>query len=274
MADAPVIEAPKVETPVVVEKAPESDLITKVTQFKRKETPPEGDTYKDFADIPDPKAREIAINRDKQRQADYTRKTQELAQQRKELEEKQKPQKWSAERIQNELLNDQEFLNAAQQISQNPPNSGLTDQEFSALTEGEKKEIASLKSEVTQLKQSNLRTSIQAEVSQTDAQLRAKYADYDPNEINSSTEALGKMNLSNIREYVYKATLHDQHVKDAYELGRQEALQFNREKIGAISPDGVNTNANDSAPAKNKGESDTAYFVRLAQARAAQFRKK
>lgn len=269
-----------IETPIVVEKVLEPDLITKVTQYKKPVPVVQSDTYKDFDEITDPKAKEIAINRDKARQADYTRKTQELAVQRKELEEfKEKSKNWTADRIQQELLNNPQFLQEAQKIvpQQNPPNSGLTNEEFSTLTDGEKAKLArvdSLENQVNQLTQSNLQARVNNEIVQTDAQLTTKYADYNPGEINSASQSLANMTLSGVREYIYKATRHDEHVAAAYELGKQEALQLNKEKASAIGLSGFDANANDSPMPKNKGESDTAFFVRLAQARLAQSRRK
>lgn len=255
------------------------DLITKVAQFKKPVTTVQDNTYKDFDEITDVKAKEIAINRDKARQADYTRKTQELAQQKKEFEDfKEKSKNWTTERIQRELLENPQFLQTAQQLQgQNPPNSGLTDEQFSTLTESEKAKLAqvdSMKSQIDQLTQSNLQARINVEIAQTDAQLTNKFSDYNPVEINSATETLGKMNLSNIREYVYKATKHDEHVAAAYELGKQEALQFNKEKQSAIGLNGFETSESTGALPRNKGESDQAWMARNALNRLSQYRKK
>lgn len=261
----------------VVQEPVTADLITRVSQVKAEAPASTETTFKEFDDIKDPAAKDIAIARDKQRQADYTRKTQELAVQRKEYEQKMaEMQNWSPDRIQRELLNNPQFLAAAQQIQaqQNPPNSGLTDEQYSALTEGEKRELNLLKSEINQLKQSNSQNAIRAEISNRDAQLTQRFADYNPVEINRAYESLANLSPAEVREHIYKATLHDAHVKAAYEMGRQEGRGINQEKIGAISTTGTTTITNDGVPTRNAGEKSEAFFLRLAQFRQEQHRKK
>lgn len=275
----PVVEEAPVAAPIVLPVAvvtPEPDLITKVSQFKKPVAAPrpEGSfDAKDIDKITDPVAREYVERLQKSLVGDYTKKTQAIAEEKKRLEE---TKRWTPERIQQELLNNQEFLSAAQQIqaTQNPPNSGLTDEQFSSLTDKEKAEIASLKSELTSLKQNNVQATIRAEITQTDAQLRSKFADYNPVEIDRATQELAGMTLSGIREYVYKAQFHDEHVKAAYEMGKEDGRGITQNKIGGMSQEGMASTSNDVAPIKNKGESDQAFFVRIAKARLEQSRRK
>lgn len=177
---------PEAPAPVV-----EMDLISKVAEFRKSQpvaAPVQSQTdgafnYNEIENIKDPVAKEIAIKAYKSLQGDYTRKTQELAEQRKSLESKMQETKgWTAQRIQQELLNNPEFLQAAQEIAQvqNPANSGLTDEQFSALTDSEKAQLSSLKSEINQLKQTNANAAFMAAVSQEDARLQARYTDYNP----------------------------------------------------------------------------------------------
>ncbi len=272
---APVDQAPVVQTPP---PTPEPDLTTKIAQFKQASAKPAtttstiADTYKDFEDIKDPIAKEVAINRDKQRQADYTRKTQELAQQRKEMELKlAEMQNWTPERIQRELNNPQ-FVQSAQAYAQmqNPPNSGLTDEQFSALTPQEKAEIGTLKSEINSLKQVNY----QAIVAQRDSQLQTRYPDYNPTQIDSVIRELAQMNPLDIREHVYKSIKHDEDVAAAYELGRQEARNLNQTKINAITPSGNFSTTNDDGPIREKGDTDQMWFVKRANWRLEQFKNR
>src|ERR1043165_3233507 len=107
--DVPTL-APVVETPVIPNPAPvvnEPDLMTKITQFKKPvETTNVAFDYKEIEGIKDQVAKEIAIKAYKSMQSDYTKKTQEIAEQRKSFEQKlQEAQTWSPERIQKELLN-------------------------------------------------------------------------------------------------------------------------------------------------------------------------
>lgn len=279
-----VVESVQAQVPIasvvdtLIPNVPEVDIVAKVSQIKKPDPQNSAETYKEFDEIKDPVAKQVAIDRDKKRQADYTRKTQELAEQRRSLESKFKEVKtWTPQRIQQELLNNPEFLQAAQQIAgnQNPPNSGLTDEQFSALTDKEKQEFATLKSELSQMKQSNIQATIRSEIAQKDAHLQSKFGDYNPSQIDEATQKLATMNLANIREYVYKAQFHDEHVQAAYEMGKQDGRGLTQDKINAISPAStMNATNNDGIPTKEKGESDQAFFLRLGQFRLAQSKKR
>lgn len=278
----PVVVATPVVAPVVAEPVAQVDLMSRVAAFKAPVVPDQNlensfFDYKEIEAIQDPVAKAIAEKAYKSMQSGFTKKTQDIAEQKRQFEQKvQEMQNWSPERIQQELLNNPQFVQAAQQIAanQNPPNSGLTDEEFSALTPTEKKELASLKSEINQLKQTNHNTAIQAQITQKDAQLLSKYPDYNPSMVNEATNRLASLTLPEIREYVYKAQLHDDHVKAAYELGRSEKQTLNQEKINAVSATGITANNTNEVPVKNKGEKDQDFFVRLAQFRLSQHKQK
>ena len=251
----------------------EPDLLTKVTQYKSVEpqTPaPDnqvdiGFDYKEIESIADPKAKEIAIKAYKSMQSGATKKYQEIAQIRKDLEVKlQNETNWTPERIQKELNNPQ-FIQAAQKVAetmQNPQNSGLTNEEFSALSDREKAEIVMLKNEVNSLKQANNH----AFISQHDAQLKSKYSDYDAKVIDDTLAKLATAQPHELREWIYKAVLHDTHVKNAYEMAKQEKLQLNQERVNGLSPTGLNANTND-AFVREKNESPQQFLQRIMQGR-------
>lgn len=278
---APVV-TPVVTAPVVVAPAPvpEPDLITKVTQFKRQEpvkTPPDvmvdiGFDYKELEAIKDPVAKEIAMKAYKSMQGGVTKKFQEAADIRKSAEQKlQEMSRWTPERLQQELKNP-EFLEVAKKMAstvENPANSGLTNDEYSTLTETEKAEMSALKNKINLLEQSN----IAAVTAQQDAQLSSRYADYNPAQINSIMNDMYSGKINATREHIYKAFLHDEHVKSAYEMGKQDAAKLNQEKLGAVSVNGIQVLNAQDVPVRNKGERDQEYFVRLAQNRLAQSRK-
>lgn len=235
-----------------------------------------GFDYKEIEAIVDPVAKDIAMKAYKSMQAGFTRKSQELAMTKKEAEAViSRSKNWSTQRIQDELLSNPEFLAAAQQISgasSNPQNSGLTNDEFSALTDSEKAQLSSLKNELNLLKQDKF----SAIVAQTDSQLQAKYGQgYNPQIVNDGIAKLAQLQPHEIREYVYKALSRDEDVKAAYELGRSENGQLNQEKINSMSVvNGVNAAASDDRPIKQAGENDIAFMVRLGQYRLAQNKKK
>lgn len=283
------VQAAPTQTAVVEQAAPvisqEPDLLTKVAQFRSKQAktqtqaPAEGQDigfdYKELESIKDPVAKEIAMKAYKSMQSGVTKKFQEIAMTKKEYESKlSEMQNWTPQRIQQELLNNPQFLQAAQQVAgsvPNPQNSGLTDEQFSALTDKEKAEITALKSTVNELKAINY----QALISQTDSKLQAKYgAAYEPSSIDNSLKQLAGMQPHELREYIYKATNHERDVRDAYELGRQEATQRNQEKLNSFSPSGSQTTNNDGMPVREKGENDVTWFTKLAQFRLMQSRKK
>lgn len=261
--------------------APEPDLLTKVAQFKKSQPAQDNITnapeQPEFEAIKDPVAREAAkqaVERMRRgMQSDYTRKLEEA----KSLVEQSKT--WTPQRIQQELLSNPDFLQAAQMVAgnqapQNPVNSGLTDEQFSALTDREKSELASLKSEVSQLKQNNVNQAIQKEITYKDAELKVKYPDYNPAVVDQAMDKLGKMSYADVREYVYKAITHDETVKSVYEMAKSELKSLNQEKINAITPSGSTAINTDAIPTREKGESDQAFFLKLGQFRLAQSKKR
>lgn len=293
-----VIEQQTVTTPVPaaepsapitqqVSEVKEQDLITKVAQFQKAQTQKPatydpndiGFDYKEIESIKDPIAKEIAIKAYKSMQAGVTKKFQEVALTRKDLETKiADMQTWTPEKVNNYLLNNPSFLQAAQQIAgqntqQNPNNGGLTDEQYSALTDREKAELAqlpTLKDEINKLKQVN----IHAILAQVDSQLQTKYSDYNPSAINNGLSELSRLQPHELREVAYKALNHDEHVKAAYEMGRQEALQLNQTRVNFVSVNGSQAVNNDGLPTRAAGENDRTWFERLANFRIAQSRKK
>ncbi len=260
-------------------QTPAVNLIDKVSQFKKTQAAAKPATstdntffdYKEIEKITDPTARQFAENAYKSMQSGFTRKTQEIAEQKRSYEQKiQEMQNWSPERIQREL-NNPEFVKSAQMYAQtqNPPNSGLTEEQFSALTPQEKAELAqvpTLKNEINQLKQVNY----QAVVAQRDNQLQTKYSDYNPTQIDNTIRQLSEMNPLDIREHVYKSLKHDEDVAAAYELGRQEARELTQNKINAITPNGQMSSIADDGPVREKNDTDHMYFMKRANWRLAQ----
>jgi hypothetical protein len=257
------------------------DLVSKVSEFKKNKattatTQENFFDYKEIEKITDPNARKFAEDAYKSMQSGFTKKTQEIAEQKRAFDQKlAEMQNWSPERIQRELLNNPQFLQAAQQVAQtqNPPNSGLTEEQFSALTPQEKAELAqvpTLKNEINQLKQVNYQTI----VAQRDSQLQTRYPDYNPTQIDATIRDLAQMNPLDIREHVYKSLKHDEDVAAAYELGRQETRGLNQEKINAITSNGNSVASADGLPTREKGDTDQTYFMKLANFRLAQFKNR
>lgn len=269
------------EAPVVT---PEPDLVTKVSQFRKeseqtfqkKELTPEeiAGTWKKYDRITDEKLRNELIEADKKNTGEFTKRSQELSRLREENESlRKRTSDWSPERIQRELLNNPQFLQAAQQIAapptSNPANSGLTNEEFSALTDREKQEMSVMKQQVNLLQQANY----QARVSQEDAQLQTKYADYNPQEINELWNDLSTGRVQATREHLYIIKNHHSLVEAAYKYGIQQAKQLNQERANGITNSGMQTQDSSGLPVREKGERDESFFVKLAQFRLSQRKK-
>lgn len=282
VVDAPVVTAPVTTTTdttsvVTPEVIPEVDLLTRVSQFKAPVVedkilnPPE---QPEFAKITDPVAREAAkeaVERMRRgMQSDYTKKMDEA----KALINQSKS--WTPQRIQQELLTNPEFLQAATMIQGTQTNDRqLTHEEYSALTDTEKQQLAAvpqLKNELQQLRNQNLQEQLMSSINQKDLTLRAKFGDYDPQKINEAAQRFGKLTPADAREYIYKADNYEVNVKNAYEMGKLEGQGKLQNKINIIAPQGTTVKSNEGVPTKAAGENDKAFFVRLGQFRLSQFK--
>lgn len=274
---SPVVPSIAPIEPIVATPAPVKDLTTKISEFKKaKTTPIPTNTDGVILDqkmidaITDPVVKEAAINLHKSVQSDYTRKTQAVAESRKEVTTQLEAMKnWTPERIQQYCLNNPSFVQAAQQISGNQNVTTSTD-EYSAMSPQEKARIDALMSKVNTLEQSNF----QATVAQRDTQLQTRYPDYNPTQIDATIRDLAQMNPLDIREHVYKSLKHDEDVAAAYELGLKESRELNQTKISAITPNGSAATNSDGLPARQKGDTDQMYFMKLASYRLAQFKNR
>lgn len=286
MPETNVVETPVVNTPVTTametpvvnpETAPEVDILTKVSQFKlpvqdKIDNPPE---QPELAAITDPVAKKAAMEAVER----MRRGIQSSADKR--IEEAQKlvnqSKNWTPQRIQQELLNNPEFLSAAQMIQGQAPvkERELTQEEYSSLTDSEKAKLNSvtkLEAELNQMKQNTSQEQIRNAISQKDVTLRSKFSDYDSKSIDEATVNLSKLNLADVREYVYKATNYENNVKKAYEMGKLEGQGKLQTKINIITPSGSTVVNNEGVPTKNTNESDKAFFVRLGQFRLNQYK--
>ena len=275
--EAPVVTAPVttvVETPAVTPPAtPEPDILTKVAQFKLPETqdkienPPD---QPELAGITDPVAKKAAaeaIERMRRgMQSDYTKK----------LEDAQKlvnqSKSWTPQRIQQELLTNPEFVAAAQMIQgQQPTQTDVN--AYSVLNDQEKAKvdaIPGLKAELEQMKNQANQNALLASINQYDTVLKQKFPDYDPEKINEAAQRFGKLTPAVAREYIYKADNYETNIKKAYEMGKLEGQGKLNSKLNIIAPQGSTAIITQERPTKQAGESDKAFFVRIATARLEQ----
>jgi hypothetical protein len=264
-----------------ITKVPEPDLITRVSKVNiepAKDNNPAGGIsveepkfdINDIEKIQDPQAKEQALRAYKSFQRGFNQKFQELAELRKNLETKTKNESnWTPEKIQ-QLMNDQSFVQAAQQVAsvQNPPNSGLTDQEYSALTEKEKAQMSSMQQELSQMRLQNW----QMQQKQQDETLKQKYANYAPDIVDTTIHQLVNNEVLATREDIWKVRDYDSAVQRAYQLGKQDRAMENTEKQQSMSVEGFNATPQNAVPKIEQGESTSSYWKRLAIKRLAEFK--
>src|SRR3990167_6691452 len=225
----------------VTTEAKDPDLVTRVSQVKveEKKTEPTGEIkepefdFKEIDNIKDPEAKAWAEKAYKSFQKGFNQKFQEIAEIRKTLEgQKQQATSWTPERLQQEM-NKPDFVQSAQQVIkfQNPSDSGLTDDEWSTLSEAEKKKLNNMEQELLNLK----RQLVISEVRKEDEQLKTKYINYNPQAVDIVTADILANRVRATREYLWKAMDYDEAIKRAYELGKYDKKTDNEEKITSMS---------------------------------------
>lgn len=266
MTEKQVVEPNVTPEPVPAEPKKE-DLVTRVSQVKAEVSaaepkPDEVFNVNDIDKIEDPKAKEYAEKAYKSFQRGFNKKYEELAALRKDLEKKgEASSTWTVEKVQS-LLKDESFVNAARSVTAQNPN-GLTDEEYSALTDTEKAKLNNLESEVSNLRKLNY----EAYKVQQDEQLKRKYANYDSSIIDTTSADLISGRAIATREHLWKVIDYDKAIRRAYELGLQDRKLETSDRLNSMSADGINTVPSGNVPEPEKGESDTAYFKRLANKR-------
>ena len=225
----PIVETKPVETPApVVEVKP--DLITRVSQFKPETIDDSkfniNDLDSQIEKLPDPVLKEQVVGLKKSLLRGENQKYQEIASLRKEYEQKlSQLSTWTPERVDG-LLKDPNFVSAAQSILNKQQ---VTD--ASMLSEAEKQMLEQNNKQVQSLMYQNQ----QLLKVQQDAQLKTKYANYDPTIVDKVTEDLVNNRIQATREDLFKVVDYDNAVKRAYELGRQDKVTENNEKVNGMT---------------------------------------
>jgi len=213
--------------------------------------------------ITDPKTKALLESAYKSMQGDYTRKTQELAKQRKEVEDKiNRPM--TVEEVR-QLVKRSDFIQSAQIVAQElqPNLSGgeLTDTEWSALNDVEKKELLQLR-EMTLSNNNQLNSMRLQEEERT---IKEKYGSYNQENVNRLYNGLINGSVQATREHLHKVVDYDDAIRRAYKMGREEVSAGISEKRSAINNiNGINITPTDELPEKEAKESNMSYFKRLA----------
>ena len=260
------------------QKPAQDDILARASAFK---TQPDASAQevkfdvKEIEKISDPTAKKLAEDAYKSFQADYTRKTQDLAKQRKDLEAAQslRSRQFSLTDI-DEVLSNPQFIQAAQekqrtiQPQQTVANGStdLTEEEFSYLSPEMQKVY--LQQKQTKDVVAQLTGQLQsAQVEKEDMTLKTRYANYNPEIVNQTYKDMmsGKVNAT--REHLWRALDYEDAVKRAYSLGRQdEKGGISQARQASTQVNGVTTQTFDSdTPVKAKGESFQDYWKRIAQ---------
>lgn len=297
MADQQVVDAPA----AVAEVKPEPSLLERVSSFKPEPAKPvepvqsSAETFnvKELESIKDPIARAAAERAYKSFQSDYTKKTQAIAEQNRKLEEERKALEakasqanqrtvWTADKIQKELLSDPTFVAEAQRLAQanptpsNPTSSGLTDDQWSALTSEEKAKFNLMEQKLAKLEQQSKQSEQQAQIALVQQQhqaLKAKFANYDSDIVDTTVRNVvdGKAQIG--LEHIWKALDYESAVNRAYELGRLDAAGKAKDKLGNMSYEGGQVSGSKSMLEPEKNESTPSFFKRLALSRLAEVKR-
>lgn len=269
-------EETKIEEQVVtpeVKEEPKADLVTRVSQVKVEPKPEEtkqeegkfniNDLDTHIEKITDPALKEQFVGLKKSLIRGENQKYQEIASLRKQYETKlAEVSSWTPERLQQEM-NKPDFVQAAQTLygSQNPKDSGLTDQQWSALSEPERAELNQLKQKINLLE----KTSWESQKLQQDANLKTKYANYAPDVVDTISVELVQGRRQATREDLWKVYDYENAVQRAYELGLMDKKEQNQEKVNGMTYDGGKNIPAATVVQKEKGETTQQFFNRSYQ---------
>lgn len=169
-----------------------------------------------------------------------------------------------------ELLQDPDFVREAQayasvQSSQAAPaNSGMTNEQWSVLTDQEKAII-----NTTQQNQFQLQSQMNRILSeQEDERIKSRYKNYDSSTVNNLQHDLIEGRIQATREHLWKVLDYEDAVQRAYKLGLQDRQSNMHEKQNASSvSNGLNITQVYEPPVKVANESTIDFFRRIATKR-------
>ncbi len=249
---------------------PEIDLITRVSQVNTTEPLKKEDTENKFNTndldaaierISEPTLKEQMVGLKKSLLKGENQKYQEIAALRKQYETKlAEVSNWTPEKLKQELAKP-DFVQAAQTVLQSGNQTGLSDEQFSALSETEKTELNQLKQKINVLEQSNWQTV----KTQQDVVLRNRYANFDPKIIDDVTTNLMQGKIQATREDLWKVIDYEKAVQRAYELGKQDKITENAEKINGMSFEVGRNIAKPNSVERQKGETIQSFMRRSYQ---------
>lgn len=279
---APAVQAEVTQKPEVKE-----DLITRASKVSLEEAQPQkADSPQEaiklnpamIEKITDPVLKQATLEAYNSMLADYTRKTQNLASERKKVEafeaQLNQMRNWTPERIQEEL-NNPSFVRAAQEYQSRvkpqtvaTSSQPLTQEEFDYLPQEQQKAYLASQ-EAKNIATSALQTATamkqQSDFEREDMNLKNRYANYDPSSVNKVYQDMMQGRVQATREHLWKVVDYESAVKRAYELGKQDRKVEVSEKVNASSnPNLINITPSNDVPVRIQNESSTDYFRRIA----------
>ena len=270
---APVVEEP-VEQPKEGTQQPSSDdLIKRVSQFEKEKKPDaqveDLDTKFDYSELENIKtpeeAKAWAEQAYKSMQRGTGQKFQEIAELRKEMESTlEQTKQWTPERVQS-LLQDPNFVNAAQQIA------GIqTDNvDESMLSEAESAELNKIKLQQQQL----LNVYQQTQREKEDFSLKDQYSNYNSTKVDEIFNGMMNGKIKATREHLWKVVDYEPAVTRAYELGLKDGQKTGNESLNSVSLEGRKVMS--TAPIqREEGEKSVDFFRRIATHNLQQLRNK
>ena len=250
------------------EATPTPDLVTRVSEVKP-EAPKEPEFKSNefdekFKDLPPDVQTQVKAYRN-EIMSGANKQFMAAAEKEKAIETA-KTQPWTTDRVQ-QLLNDQTFVSSAQEVAQkqalaqNPVGSGMQDQEWSALTDGERKQFYAIQqNQVVMQGQMNELLS-----KQEDQNLMTRYKNYNAQAVDKAQDDYANRRVKATREHIHKILDYEPGLKRAYEMGKQDRQTEIAGKQIASSPSiGVNTTQADTVPEKPKGMAGPEWFKQLA----------
>ena len=257
---------PTPEPEAIITPLPAPDLVTRVSEVKPPSEPTEPagfdkETHDKAIESLPPEIQAQVKAYESSVMSGANKKFMEAAEIKKEM-----AQPWTTDRVQ-KLLNDQTFVASAQEVAQkqalaqNPTGSGMQDQEWSALTDSERKQFYAMQQGQVQM-QGQMS---QLLAMQEDQNLMTRYKNYNAKAIDQAQDDYRNGRVNATREHIHKIIDYDGAVARAYELGRSDRQTDIKGKVDASTPTaGVNTTQADTVPEKPKGMAGPEWFKQLA----------
>jgi hypothetical protein len=256
-----------------VSDTPDDDIVSRVLKATPKSVEPEADSadtdtkfnFNDIEKITDPEAKKYAESAYKSMEKGYQKKFQELADQRKQLEQQMYEQsKWTPEKV-DALLSNQEFIQAAQAKLQatNPTEGELSDDEWSALSPKERSEFKAMQSKLMQMENSNKSLQMKQELERQVQDLSGKYASFDKSKVIGMLTDINAGKFSATLEHIHKVVDYEDAIRRAYRMGKEDRQLDVKEKsavstidvAGAVQPSNTEIK-------RQEGESSKAFLMR------------